>query len=323
MSKSEILLDVRNISVSFKAGRNRKVHAVSNVSFRISRGETLGLVGESGCGKSTVARAIMQLPAPCSGRILLSGEDLTRVSKKRLRRLRPRFQMIFQDSISSLNPRRKVGETIATPLKLNKKADREERTHKVLGMMTAVGIAPDAYDRRPFRFSGGQCQRIQIARALMAEPELLICDEPVSSLDVSVQAQIINLLESLREQYHLTMLFISHDLSVVKAVCDRVAVMYLGKLCEEAPSEKLYLAHRHPYTGALLGAIPKPNPKLPPPKVEIAMTEISSSIHPPPGCRFHTRCLRAENICAKEEPAFNEIEPGHKVACHFPKNVNN
>ncbi len=315
----ENMLHVKNLTVGFNAGKGRKVHAVSDVSFQIPEGETLGLVGESGCGKSTVAKAIMQLPKPTSGQVIFCGEDLARVNRNRLRQLRPRFQMIFQDSVSSLNPRRKVVDTIAAPLKIIGKVNRPDRTRRALEMMESVGIDPKTCHRRPFQFSGGQCQRIQIARALMADPKLLICDEPVSSLDVSVQAQIINLLENMRKRYNLTMLFISHDLAVVKNVCDRVAVMYLGKLCEEASSETLYRAPRHPYTVALLSAIPKPDPGLPPVKVEIAAGEMPSPIDPPSGCRFRTRCPQAEERCAEEEPIFNEIEPGHRVACHFPK----
>jgi len=254
---NEVLLDVKHLTVNFNAGRRQKVHAVSDVSFQIRMGETLGLVGESGCGKSTIARAIMQLPGPTSGKIFFRNEDLTSATKNRLRQLRPQFQMIFQDSVSSLNPRRKIIDTICAPLKITGKANREERTRRALEMAESVGIDLKTSYRRPFQLSGGQCQRVQIARALMAEPKLLICDEPVSSLDVSVQAQILNLLEALRKRHGLTMLFISHDLSVVKNVCDKVAVMYLGKLCEHAPSEALYNAHHHPYTQALLSAIPQ------------------------------------------------------------------
>ncbi len=311
------LLQVQDLTIRFNAGRKQRVRAVSNVSFKITRGETLGLVGESGCGKSTIARAIMQLPRPTSGRIIFNGEDLTQVSKKRLRQLRPRFQMVFQDSISSLNPRRNIIDTLTAPLNLIGKINYGEKRRLALEMMVSVGIDPRACHLRPFQFSGGQCQRIQIARALMADPELLICDEPVSSLDVSVQAQIINLLETLRKEHGLTMLFISHDLAVVKNVCDRVVVMYLGKLCEEASSEKLYRSHHHPYTRALLSAIPNLDTGLLP-RVNIRAGDIPSPVDPPSGCRFRTRCPRAEKRCAQEEPVFHEIEPGHWVACHFP-----
>jgi len=312
------LLQVQGLTVRFKEEGKQRIRAVSNVSFKIARGETLGLVGESGCGKSTIARSIMQLPRPTSGQILFDGEDLVQVGKKRLRRLRPRFQMIFQDSISSLNPRRNIIDTLTAPLNVIGKTTRGEKRRRALEMMVSVGIDPGVCHFRPFQFSGGQCQRIQIARALMSEPELLICDEPVSSLDVSVQAQIINLLETLRKEHGLTMLFISHDLAVVKNVCDRVVVMYLGKLCEEAPSEKLYKTHHHPYTRALLSAIPKPDPRLLPGRVNITAGEIPSPYDPPSGCRFRTRCPRAEKKCAQKEPVFHEIEPGHSVACHFP-----
>jgi len=315
----DTLLEVKHLTVEFNAASRQIVHAVSDVSFQISPGETLGLVGESGCGKSTIAKAVMQFPRPTSGNVFFNGEDLTHTTKKRLRQLRPQFQMIFQDSVSSLNPRRKIIDTISTPLKIIGNAKKEERTRLALEMADSVGIDPKTCHRRPFQLSGGQCQRVQIARALLADPKLLICDEPVSSLDVSVQAQIINLLETLRKKHGLTMLFISHDLSVVKNVCDTIAVMYLGKLCEQARSEKLYRAHRHPYTEALLSAIPSPDPRIPPGKIKIKRGEMPSPVNPPSGCRFRTRCLRVQDLCAKTEPELNEIEPGHKVACHFAK----
>jgi peptide/nickel transport system ATP-binding protein len=318
VKENKTILDVKNLVVEFDAGKRRKVHAVSDVSFQIAKGETLGLVGESGCGKTTVARAIMQLCRTTSGQVLFRGEDLTQADKERLRKLRPLFQIIFQDPISSLNPRRGVGVTIAAPLRIIGKGDRDERNRRACEMMESVGLDPaQAFNRRPFQFSAGQCQRISIARALMAEPELLICDEPVSALDISVQAQIINLLEEMRERYELTMLFISHDLAVVKNVCDRVAVMYLGKLCEIATSERLYRAPRHPYTDALLRAIPQPDPRQPQGKAEMLAGELPSPTDPPSGCRFHTRCPYAKERCAELEPQLNEIEPGHHVACHF------
>lgn len=312
------LLQVQELTVTFKDEGKQQVQAVSDVSFSIASGETLGLVGESGCGKSTIARAIMQLPGPASGRIFFHGEDLVQVGKKRLRRLRPRFQMVFQDSMASLNPRRTILDTLTAPLKVIGETDRGEKRRLALDMLVSVGMDPRSRHLRPFQLSGGQCQRIQIARALMAGPELLICDEPVSSLDVSIQAQIINLLESLRKAHGLTMLFISHDLAVVKNVCDRVLVMYLGKLCEEAPSEKLYNTHYHPYTRALLSAIPKPDPDLLPCRENLPSNEKPSPVAPPSGCRFRTRCPRTEKLCAQKEPVFLEIEPGRRVACHFP-----
>jgi len=313
-----MLLSVKNLTIHFNAGRRQKVYAVSNVSFTIRKGETLGLVGESGCGKTTIARAIMQFQKPTSGNIFFQGEDLTCVDKKLLRQLRPQFQMIFQDSISSLNPRRKIIDTIAAPLKIIGKKNKEERIRLALEMADSVGIDSKTCYRRPFQLSGGQCQRVQIARALMADPKLLICDEPVSSLDVSVQAQIINLLETLRKKHELTMLFISHDLAVVKNVCDTVAVMYLGRLCEQAPSETLYSAHRHPYTQALLSAIPQFNPGFQPQKITMKPGEMPSPVNPQAGCRFHARCPRARSICIQKEPQMKEIEQNHNVACHFP-----
>ncbi len=314
----ESLLNIKDLSIHFNAGFRQQIHAVSDISFTISKGETLGLVGESGCGKSTIARAIMQFQKLTCGNIFFEGEDLTRISKNRLRHLRPQFQMIFQDSISSLNPRRKIIDTITMPLKVIGISNQRDRNHLTQEMMESVGLDPKIGNRRPFQLSGGQCQRVQIARALITNPKLLICDEPVSSLDVSIQAQILNLLERLRIKHRLTMLFISHDLAVVKNVCDSVAVMYLGKLCEQAPSEKLYQDHRHPYTQALLSAIPNPDPRSGPDKIKLLSGEIPSPVDPPSGCRFRTRCPKACDICAEQEPLLKEIEPEHKIACHFP-----
>lgn len=318
MNIGEQLLDIRRINVVFGVGRGRRVHAVSDVSFQMAKGETLGLVGESGCGKSSVARAIIQLPRPTSGRILFDGEDLTRVGSTRLRQLRPRFQMIFQDSTSALNPRRKVGQTIAMPLHIAQKGQGVDRTTLAREMMVAVGLDPGTFNQRPFQFSGGQCQRIQIARALMTNPDLLICDEPVSSLDVSIQGQIINLLESMRTRYGLTMLFISHDMAVVKNVCDRVAVMYLGRLCETASTDTLYRSPAHPYTAILISAIPSQSAHPTLPKVRVKSAEIPSPINPPNGCRFHTRCPYARARCGAETPALRHTGNGRQVACHFP-----
>lgn len=313
------LLDIKELTVHFNAGRHQKIQAVSNVSFQIHEGETLGLVGESGCGKSTIANTIMQFIKPVSGQIFFQGEDLIRVSKKRLRQLRPQFQMIFQDSVSSLNPRRKIIDTIAEPLKVTEKCNREERSKRAVKMAKSVGLDPQKNDRRPFELSGGQCQRVQIARALIPGPKLLICDEPVSSLDVLVQAQIINLLEALRNKHRLSILFISHDLAVVKNVCDTVAVMYLGKLCEYAPSEKLYQSHLHPYTKELFESIPQLDPETVPKNIKIKPGEMQSPANPPTGCRYRTRCPLEQERCAEKEPALKQIEPAHYIACHFPK----
>ena len=314
----DVLLSVKNLTVHFNAGAGQKIQAVSDVSFQIRKGETLGLVGESGCGKSTIARAVMQFVQPALGQVIFKGEDLPGLDKNRLRQLRPKFQMIFQDSASSLNPGRRIMDTIAAPLKVTANFSKEERNRRARKMVVSVGIDPKHGNRLPYQLSGGQCQRVQIARALMAGPELLICDEPVSSLDVSVQAQILNLLETLREQHRLTMLFISHDLAVVKNVCDSVAVMYLGKICEQGPSEKLFRAHCHPYTEALLSAIPRPDPAFHPGTIKLKPGEMPSPADPPSGCRFRTRCPRARDKCAKQEPDLQETNPGHDVACHFP-----
>ena len=316
---AEPVLRVEGLVVEFRLGKREVVHAVSGIDFEIYPGETLGLVGESGCGKSTTARSVMQLPVPTSGKVILNGVDLTTLSGEELRRHRRDFQIIFQDPISSLNPRRKVSDIVEMPMVVMKIGTPEERAARVREVLTAVGLDPDtALDRRPFQFSGGQCQRISIARALVSEPSMLICDEPVSALDVSIQAQIINLLLDMKERYNLTMLFISHDLSVVKVVCDRVAVMYLGRICELADSDALYNFPAHPYTAALLSAIPEAAPDRPPQPIAMTDGELPSATNPPPGCRFHTRCPRAQKICTEVVPTMGEIADRHKVACHFP-----
>ena len=312
------LLTVEHLVVEFPAGRGRKVHAVSDVSFDVLPGETLGLVGESGCGKSTTGRAVMQLPRPTSGRVHFDGHELTTLKGDALRRMRPQIQMIFQDPISSLNPRRKVGDIVAEPLAIWGKKNPEQTVRDVL---ETVGLDYDtAAQRRPHQFSGGQCQRISIARALVMDPKLLICDEPVSALDVSVQAQILNLLEDMKKRYGLTMVFIAHDLAVVKNISDRVAVMYLGKLCEVAPADALYESPTHPYTATLLASIPVPNPEVRPGLHSKAVNnDMPSPINPPSGCRFRTRCPRAQELCAQEEPLMRPAEgDDHWVACHFP-----
>jgi peptide/nickel transport system ATP-binding protein len=315
---SEVLLRVEDLVVEFPAGRGRTVHAVSGISFDVAKGETLGLVGESGCGKSTTGRAVIQLPSPTSGSVRLGDIELTALHGEDLRRHRTKLQMIFQDPISSLNPRRRVKDIVAEGLAIWKRGDETERTAKVAELLDAVGLDPTQVgDRRPREFSGGQCQRICIARALALEPDVLICDEPVSALDVSVQAQILNLLESMKERYGLTLVFIAHDLAVIKNVSDRVAVMYLGKLCELAPSDLLWERPAHPYTRALLASIPEPDPERPIPDEQLT-GELPSPMNPPSGCRFRTRCPRAEDRCAAEEPEVRELAEGHYVACHFP-----
>ncbi len=430
----DVILSAEHLTVEFPVGNTgHVVHAVSDVSLDLHRGETLGLVGESGCGKSTTGRAILQMPRPGSGSVEFEGTDLTTIERETLRRSRRRLQMIFQDPISALNPRRKVREIVAEPIDIwwreefprsavsqameaytpwlgrtlsklwswarysvpifaiaiafwvlseavedrsaedalgwtenvaavagiiggviagpllavaavlclawvllgvispiagiprwfrmrSKRSEFDEMAEaKVREVLNAVGIDVDnALDRRPHEFSGGQAQRISIARALVLEPEVIICDEPVSALDVSVQAQVLNLLEDLKERYGLTLIFIAHDLAVVKNVSDRVAVMYLGKMCEVAPPDLLYLEPRHPYTAALLSSVPVPDPEVVPTMPEGISGELPSPIAPPSGCRFRTRCPRAQERCTTDEPIMAELADEHFVACHFP-----
>jgi peptide/nickel transport system ATP-binding protein len=315
----EVLLEVRDLVVEFPLGGGRTAHAVSGVGFTLRRGETLGLVGESGCGKSTVGKAIVQLLRPTSGEVLFHGEDLVSLPRKALRSVRPKLQMIFQDPVSSLNPRRRVAQIVGEPLDVWGVGDRPTRRERVRALLEQVGIDPDvAGQRRPGEFSGGQCQRVSIARALALEPELIICDEPVSALDVSVQAQVLNLLEDLKDRLGLTLVFISHDLAVVKNVSDRVAVMYLGKIVETAPAQELYEHARHHYTAGLLAAIPDDEPGTGR-TIDGLTGELPSPVDPPSGCRFRTRCVRAEERCAAEEPVLRPVGPEHLVACHFPR----
>jgi len=314
---SDPLLSVEDLHVTFHRG-NQAVQAVAGISFTMRQGETLGLVGESGCGKSTTGRAIVQVEKATSGRIQFNDTEITALNRSDLRTLRTQVQMIFQDPISSLNPRRKVTDIVAEPLTIWKIGTKEERRETSNAMLDQVGIDPYLNgNRRPREFSGGQCQRISIARALVLKPKLLVCDEIVSALDVSVQAQILNLLEDLKKEYHLTILFIAHDLAVVKNVSDRVAVMYLGRLCEIAPSDILYEAPAHHYTAALMSSAVEPDPESSRTSVALA-GEPPSPINPPSGCRFRTRCPRAEARCAEEVPELRDIAPGHQVACHFP-----
>ncbi|WP_326629784.1 ABC transporter ATP-binding protein [Nonomuraea fuscirosea] len=312
--RDEVLLRVEDLVVEFPAGRGRTVRAVSGVSFDLARGETLGIVGESGCGKSSAARALVQLPPPRSGSVRLDGLELTELRGEALRRTRRRLQMIFQDPISSLNPRRRVREIVGEgPRVWNLPGDRVDE------VLEAVGLDPaTAAVRRPHEFSGGQCQRISIARALILDPEVVICDEPVSALDVSVQAQILGLLEDLKDRYRLTLVFIAHDLAVVKNVSDRIMVMYLGKVCELAPSADLISRPAHPYTRALIASIPGGGLDLPPAD-QLISGEPPSPVSPPTGCRFRTRCPRAAARCAEEEPRIRRIGEDHWLACHYPE----
>ena len=315
----DALLRIEDLTVEFDVGGGRKVHAVSGISLDILSGETLGLVGESGCGKSTTGRAILQLPRPTSGHIWFKDTDLTTLSGEDVRRMRTNLQMIFQDPISSLNPRRKIGDVVAEPLKVWGPKDKEAQRQLVDDMLEAVGIDPvAARPKRPHEFSGGQCQRISIARSLVMEPDLIICDEPVSALDVSVQAQILNMLEDLKARYGLTLVFIAHDLAVVKNISDRVAVMYLGKLCEVSESDELYARPAHPYTELLLGSSPVPDPMASVDNVTPIDGELPSPINPPSGCRFRTRCPRADEVCEVVEPQMQRVTTDHYVACHHP-----
>ncbi len=314
---SDPLLSVEDLHVTFHKG-NQAVQAVAGISFAMRQGETLGLVGESGCGKSTTGRAIVQVEKATSGRIQFNDTEITALNRSDLRTLRTQVQMIFQDPISSLNPRRRVTDIVSEPLTIWRIGSKDERKEAANSMLDRVGIDPYLNGgRRPREFSGGQCQRISIARALVLRPKLLVCDEIVSALDVSVQAQILNLLQDLKDEYHLTILFIAHDLAVVKNVSDRVAVMYLGRLCEIAPSDVLYEAPAHHYTAALLSSAVEPDPETTRTSVPLA-GEPPSPINPPSGCRFRTRCPRAETRCAEEVPELRDIAPGHQVACHFP-----
>jgi peptide/nickel transport system ATP-binding protein len=311
------LLEVKNLVVEYVVG-NKIVHAVSDVSLEIARGETLGLVGESGCGKSTLGRAVLQLRPAQSGKVLFDGADLTSMRGEALRKMRRRVQLIFQDPIASLNPRRRIGDIIAEPLVIAGYKDANKRQELVREVLGAVGLDPAlVVDRLPHEFSGGQCQRICIARALVLNPEFIICDEPVSALDVSIRAQILNLLEEMKTRFRLTLLFIAHDLAVVKAVSDRVAVMYLGRICEVGPSEQLFAKPAHPYTALLIEAIPVPDPDVRPAE-SVPVGEPPSPIAPPSGCRFRTRCLRADRRCAENVPQLRPIAPGKYVACHHP-----
>ena len=321
------LLEVEHLKQHFpirKGLLNRHVgdvHAVDDVTFTLRQGETLGLVGESGCGKTTLSRTIMRLIDPTAGRILFRGDDITAAGRKDLRPLRKEMQMVFQDPFASLNPRKRIGQIIGAPLALHgvAKDDIGRRTRELLDR---VGLSPEHAGRFPHEFSGGQRQRIGIARALALEPKLIVLDEPVSALDVSVQAQIVNLLDDLQDDFGLTYVFVAHDLSVVRHVSDRIAVMYLGKIMELSPAEELYNKPVHPYTAALLSAIPVPDPRENRRRERIVVTgEPPSPVDPPSGCVFHTRCPRARDVCKAEVPRLSEYAGGHVAACHFPISV--
>jgi len=320
----DILVDVRGLKMYFPVTEGviisrvvAEVKAVDGVSFFIKRGETLGLVGESGCGKTTTGRCILQLEKATAGEILYNGKDLTKLTQKEMSPIREKIQVIFQDPFSSLNPRMKIGDILAEPMAVhNIITDKEGRDNRVRELLSLCGLNPKFADRYPHEMSGGQRQRVGIARALALNPEFIICDEAVSALDVSIQAQVINLLEDLRDEFGLTYLFISHDLSVIRHLCQRVAVMYLGHIVELAECDELYDNPIHPYTRALLAAVPIPDPAVEAKRAhEVVKGEVPSPINPPSGCVFHPRCPLAVGGCSKAIPEFREIKPGHWVAC--------
>ncbi len=297
------------------------VHAVDRVSFSIKHGETYGLVGESGCGKTTTGRLILRLLEPTSGQVLFDGKDVFSLGSEEMRQLRRQMQIVFQDPYATLNKRMTVGELLAEPLLVHGVATGREARQTVLELMYHVGLQPHHFHSFPHEFSGGQRQRIGIARALMLSPKLVIADEPVSALDVSIRSQILNLMQRLQQDFGLTYLFISHDMSVVKHLCDRIGVMYLGRLVESAPKRKLFAHPVHPYTQALMGAIPRPNPRLRKERRGILQGDVPSPVNPPSGCHFHTRCPYVEERCRVESPAYDEVEPGHWVKCHLAQQL--
>lgn len=294
------------------------IKAVDSVSFDIYKGETLGLVGETGSGKTTVGRTLMRLYEPTSGQVIFDGADVFQLNEREMHKIRLRVQMIFQDPYASLNPRMTVGSIVAAPLEVHKVVTGAAKRDRVDDLLRMVGLNPEFVNRYPHEFSGGQRQRIGIARALAANPDLIICDEPISSLDVSIQAQVVNLLEDLQQQLGLTYLFIAHDLSMVRHISDRMAVMYLGKIVELADRDEIYLRPLHPYTQALISAVPVPDPEVAEQRQRVILQgDIPSPANPPKGCNFNTRCPFAEELCRQEDPEYVEVQPGHWAACHF------
>ena len=323
----ETIMQVENLKVHFDVSsegdmpwtKRKKLQAVNGVSFELKSGETLGIVGESGCGKSTLARAIISMVPAETGRVLWFGKDLLALQKTEMRKHRKEIQMIFQDPLASLNPRMTIGEIIAEPLKTHyPKTSKADIKLRVEDVMNKVGLLENLINRYPHEFSGGQCQRIGIARALILKPKLIICDEPVSALDVSIQAQVINLLMDLQKEMDLTLIFIAHDLSIVKHISTKIMVLYMGNMVELAKSEDIYNHPRHPYTQALISAVPIPDPKIEKNKDLILLEgDLPSPINPPSGCVFRTRCKKAQDICSKEKPELKEAASSHEVACHF------
>lgn len=318
-SEKTVMLEAKGLTKEFPTGtKGQAVHAVSDVSLKIYKGETLALVGESGCGKSTLGRTLIGMLPATSGQVFFDGQEITGLNEKQFRAVRPKLQMVFQDPYASLDPRMTVRNIIAEPLNTYKVCKtRKETTHKVAQLMQAVGVPVEFLNRYPHQFSGGQRQRIGIARAIALHPELIVCDEPVSALDVSVQSQVLNLLKDLQKQFQLTYLFIGHDLSVINFIADRVCVMFLGCICEVSPKEDIYRKPLHPYTSFLLDAIPQADPHLRAKDRKLLTGEIPSPVDPPSGCRFHTRCPYATEICGKERPELKDYD-GRLCACHHP-----
>jgi oligopeptide transport system ATP-binding protein len=322
------LLEVRHVKKYFPIRRGvlqrevARVHAVDDVSFAVREGETLGLVGESGCGKSTLGRTIVRLLEPTEGEIIFEGTHIERLGTRKMRPLRSEIQMVFQDPYASLNPRKRVGTIVSDPMRIHNLGSRAEQKKRVVEILETVGLSPEHYNRFPHEFSGGQRQRIGIARALALRPKLIIADEPVSALDVSIQSQMLNLLDDLQNEFQLTYLFIAHDLGVVRHVSDRIAVMYLGKIVELSPAEELYTRPIMPYSEALLSAVPIPDPDLAEKRERIVLEgDVPSPINPPSGCRFHPRCRYATDVCKELEPPLVDYGNGHLAACHHPLNV--
>lgn len=322
VQEQKVILEVQNLKQYFPVKREKllqpklSVKAVDDISFTLREGETLSIVGESGCGKSTTGRAILRLDEPTAGKVVYNGKNILDLSKKDLRTLRGELQVIFQDPFASLNPRQTIQQILSEAMSIQNSVQKELRKDRMRELMHLVGLPEEALSRHPHEFSGGQRQRIGIARALAVNPKLIICDEAVSALDVSIQAQILNLLKRLQRQLNLTFLFISHDLSVVRHISDRVMVMYLGKVVEIAPKHALFNQPTHPYTRALLSSIPVPNPKVQNERILLS-GDVPSPINPPSGCRFHTRCPFATELCNKKEPDTVEVQNGHHVACHY------